>query len=155
MRIRNSLTARLLLALVVPMSALAIVFGAGGTIVTRQVVDRSADRLLAGAVRAIAETLTVENGEVWVNIPPWALGVLDNPERDRVYYSVRQGDSLLSGYEDLPDAPPARPEEEPDFRYVEYKGVRIRQATQSVQLVGVAAPVVVSVAQSLDSRRAV
>jgi two-component system sensor histidine kinase TctE len=110
MPIRNSLTARLLLALVLPMSALAIVFGIGGAVVTRQVVDRSADRLLAGVVRAIAETMTVENGEVWVNIPPWALGVLDNPERDRVYYSIRRGTQLLSGYDDLPVTSAAPPD---------------------------------------------
>ena len=155
MPIRNSLTARLLLALVLPMSALAIVFGIGGAVVTRQVVDRSADRLLAGVVRAIAETMTVENGEVWVNIPPWALGVLDNPERDRVYYSIRRGTQLLSGYDDLPVTSAAPPDDEPEFRYTTYKGARIREASRKVRLVGVAEPVIVTVAQSLDSRRAV
>lgn len=155
MRIRTSLATRLLIALVIPMSAFALVLGGGGTLVTRRIVDLSADRLLAGAVRAIAETMTVENGKVWVNIPPWALGVLDNPERDRVYYSVRQSDQLLTGYGDLPEMPDVAPADEPEFRYVAYKGGVVRQASQRVVLVGAPAPVVVSVAQSLDSRRAV
>lgn len=155
MRPRNSFSARLTLALVLPMTAFALVLGAGGAVVTRQVVDRTADRLLAGAARAISETMTVEDGRVRVNIPPWALGVLDNPERDRVYYSVYQRGRLLTGYGSLPQA--ARPPLDgvPRFDYVEYRGGRVRRATQAVSLVGGGAPVVVSIAQSLDSRRAV
>ncbi|MCD9031431.1 sensor histidine kinase [Luteimonas sp. Y-2-2-4F] len=155
MRIRNSLSARLLVALVLPMTAFALVLGAGGAVVTRQVVDRTADRLLAGAVRAISETMTVEDGRVRVNIPPWALGVLDNPERDRVYYSVRQAGRLLTGYDDLPQPATAPAEGEPRFEYVDYRGGTVRRASQTVSLVGAQAPVVVSIAQSLDSRRAV
>lgn len=152
---RNSLAVRLLFALVLPMSAFAVVLGGGGAFITQQVVNRSADRLQAGAIRAIAETMSVEDGKVRANIPPWALGVLGNPERDRVYYSVRQSGRLLTGYDDLPQTSPSPAQDEPEFGYAVYKGARVRNASQSIRLVGADAPVVVSIAQSLDSRNVV
>src|SRR5262249_29386080 len=39
-----------------------------------------------------------------VNLPPAALGMLENEDRDNVYYSARQGSRLLTGYDDLPAA---------------------------------------------------
>jgi two-component system sensor histidine kinase TctE len=154
MRLR-SLTARLLLALVVPLIVSALIVGVGGAWVTQRVVDYSSDRLLAGSVRAIAESITVENDKVWVDLPPWSLGLLDSPQRDSVYYNVRQGGRVLTGYRDLPDFDRAAiASRKPTFRTVRYKGVMVRQAAEARHVPGVAAPVIVSVAQTLDSRLA-
>jgi len=154
MRLR-SLTARLLLALVVPLIVSAVIVGVGGAWVTQRVVDYSSDRLLAGSVRAIAESITVENDQVWVDLPPWSLGLLDSPQRDSVYYNVRQGGRVLTGYRDLPDFDRAAiASRKPTFRTVRYKGVLVRQAAEARHVPGKAVPVIVSVAQTLDSRRA-
>jgi len=118
-------------------------------------VDYSSDRLLAGSVRAIAESITVEHDKVWVDLPPWSLGLLDSPQRDSVYYNVRQGGRVLTGYRDLPDFDRAAiASRKPTFRTVRYKGVMVRQAAEARHVPGVATPVIVSVAQTLDSRRA-
>jgi two-component system sensor histidine kinase TctE len=151
----TSFAGRLLWALVLPMTAFAVVMGTGGAVLIQTVVDRSADRLLGGAVQAIADTMTVEDGKVWVNVPPWALGVLDNPQRDRVFYSVRQSGVLLTGYADLPMAAAGDDLSAPRFRTILYKGIRVRQSLQTVMLAGGGAPITVSVAQSLDSRHSV
>ena len=152
---RTSFASRLRWALIVPMTAFAVVMGAGGAALIQAVVDSSADRLLGGAVQAIAETMTVEDGQVWVNIPAWALGVLDNPQRDRVFYSVRQSGRLLSGYGDLPQESRNGDPGGPAYRTIRYKGIAVREATMRVTLAGGGAPIQVTVAQSLDSRHAV
>jgi two-component system sensor histidine kinase TctE len=154
MRLR-SLTTRLLLALVVPLIVSALIVGVGGAWVTQRVVDYSSDRLLAGSVRAIAESITVENDKVWVDLPPWSLGLLDSPQRDSVYYNVRQGGQVLTGYRDLPDFDGAAiASRKPTFRTVRYKGVMVRQAAEARHVPGETTPVIVSVAQTLDSRLA-
>jgi two-component system sensor histidine kinase TctE len=152
----RSLTARLLLALVAPLVVSAILIGAGGYWVTKRVVDYTSDRLLAGSVRAIAESITFEGGRVWVDLPPWSLGLLDSPQRDSVFYSVRQSGVTLTGYADLPDFDRAAlAADDPVFRTITYRGRPVRQSAEAIRVAGAAAPVVISVAQTLDSRQAV
>lgn len=152
----RSLTVRLLLALVAPLFVFAVLIGVGGFWATRSVVEYTSDRLLAGSVRAIAETVTLEDGQVWVDLPPWSLGLLDSPQRDSVFYSVRQGDRTLTGYADLPAFDQeALVREEPVFRTIAYRGRLVRQSAEAIRVAGAPEPVVVSVAQTLDSRQAV
>jgi two-component system sensor histidine kinase TctE len=151
----RALTIRLLLALVVPLLVSSILIGLGGAWVIRSVVDYTSDRLLAGSVRAIAESATFENGRLQVDMPPWSLALLDSPQRDSVYYSVRHGEGLLTGYNDLPRFDAARSATGPVFRTLIYAGQPVRQAAQAYRVPGVADPIIVSVAQTLDSRLAV
>lgn len=151
----RSLTIRLLLALVVPLLISSILIGLGGAWVIRSVVDYTSDRLLAGSVRAIAESATFENGQLRIDMPPWSLALLDSPQRDSVYYSVRQGEGLLTGYDDLPRFDAAHTSTGPVFRTLVYAGQPVRQAAQAYRMPGMADPIVVSVAQTLDSRLAV
>lgn len=156
MKFRASLSRRMALAIVLPLALAAAVLGVGGAVITNRVVERTSDRLLAGSLQAIAETATVENGQVWINLPPWALGVLDNPQRDSVFYSARQNGRLLTGYGDLPDITAgmaATPD--PVFRSIRYKDRRVRVAAQVRSYPGSDGPVVISVAQSYESRSAV
>lgn len=147
-----SLVVRLLIAQIVPLALLAAALAAGGAIVAHRIVERTSDRLLAGSVAAIVEQVGAENGEATVSIPPWSLGLLDGPERDAVFYSVRQGDRLVTGYDDL-KALSALPNET-RFEDGEMRGMPVRIAVSTVQVPGVKAPVSVVVAQTLDSRRA-
>ena len=155
-RIR-SLTARLLVALVAPLVVSAVLIGIGDAWVTQRVVDYTSDRLLAGSVRAIAESVVLENDHVEVDLPPWAFGLLDSPQRDSVFYNVRQSGRVLTGYDDLPDfdARAIAAGGEPVFRTVVYQNRRVRQSAAALRVPSAPAPVVISVAQTLESRAAV
>ncbi|MET3665825.1 sensor histidine kinase [Caulobacter sp. 1776] len=153
----QSLTARLLVALVTPLVVSAVLIGIGDAWVTQRVVDYTSDRLLAASVRAIAESVTVEDHQVEVDLPPWAFGLLDSPQRDSVFYNVRQSGRALTGYDDLPDfdATAIAAGGEPVFRTLVYKDRRVRQSAATLRVPGAQAPVVISVAQTLESRTAV
>ena len=152
----RSLTVRLLMALVIPLIVSAALIGIGDAWVTRRVVDYTSDRLLGGSVRAIAESVTVENGKVRVDLPPWAFGLLDSPQRDSVFYSVRQSGRTLTGYADLPDFDrEAIATRGPVFRTLSYHGRQVRQSAEALRAPGAAAPVIISVAQTMESRTAV
>lgn len=150
----RSLTGRLLWALMGTLTIVAILLGAGGAWLINGIVEGSADRLLGASARAIAETLAVDDGEITLDLPPFALGMLENNARDNVYYSVRHNGRLITGYPDLPAAGPARVDlEESTFRYADYRGARIRIAAEARRLPRIDGPIVVQVAETLDARR--
>lgn len=150
-----SLTGRLFRGLVAPMIGLALVLGAGGAWAIYRMVEAVNDRLLGASARAVAETLEVQDGEITLDLPPWALGMLENPSRDNIYYNVYEGQQLLTGYPSLP--PPGAREFETRqtvFRYGEYRGQRVRIAAEARRLPRVDDLVVVQVAETLEARRA-
>ena len=150
------LTRRLLTVLVLSLSAVALLLGVGGAWLIERVAEQSADRVLSASARAIAETLAVENGEITLDLPASALGMLENNERDNVYYSVRQGDELLTGYADLPTASLSGVNTDAtQFRYETYRGRRVRVATEIRRLPLIVNQVVVQVAETLEARRAI
>lgn len=149
----HSLVKRLLIAQIAPLSLVAIVLLVVGSWTAHRVVERTSDRLLAGAMQAILESVSVSNARVTVDVSPWSLALLDSPERDAVFYSVREGDRLITGYEELPALSPTRADE-PTFANLTVRGLPVRMAQQAIIIPGRPAPVIVSVAQSLDSRQA-
>lgn len=149
----HSLISRLFLAQIAPLTAFAVLFLAIGMWTTHRVVERTADRLLAGAMQTILESVTLENGEVIAEVEPWSLALLDNPERDAVFYNVRDSGKLITGYEELPLLS-GLSTDHPRFAYLTAHNVPLRMAQQSVAIPGREGVVSVSVAQSLDSRRA-
>jgi two-component system sensor histidine kinase TctE len=150
----QSLTRRLLWVMIVTLTAVAIGLGAVGTLLIDSIVEQSFDKLLGVSAQEIADTVTQERGGVAFDIPPSALGMLENAQRDSVYYSVRQGGKLLTGYADLPVVSLAdTPTGERKFDYATYKGQRIRIAAEPRHLPRMTEPVVVQVAQTLGERR--
>jgi len=150
----RSLTGRLMWALVGSLTIVAILLGVGGAWLINGIVENTADRLLGTSARAIAETLAVEDGEITLDLPPFALGMLENNARDNVYYSVRHNGRLVTGYPDLPSAAQApRSLEEASFRYENYRGARIRVAAEARSLPRLDGVIVVQVAETLDARR--
>ncbi len=148
-----SLIGRLLWTLVGSLTAVAIILGAGGAWLINGIVEQTNDRLLGASARAIAETLAVEDGEITLDLPPFALGMLENTERDNIYYSVRHGNDLLTGYPDLSPAPPTPANlEESRFRYDRFRGAPIRVAAESRRLPRVPGVIVVEVAETLEAR---
>lgn len=148
-----SLISRLFIAQIAPLSLVAIVLLLTGFWTANRVVERTSDRLLAGSMQAILDTVSLEQGQVTVDVSPHALGLLDSPERDAVYYSVREGRRLVTGYDDLPILDDVQTEH-PVFTYLDVRGLKVRMAQQAVQIPGEPNPITVSVAQSLDSRQA-
>lgn len=151
----SSLTGRLFRGLVGPMIGLALVLGAGGAWVINSIVEAVNDRLLGASARAVAETLAVEDGEITLDLPPWALGMLENTSRDNIYYNVFNGQRLLTGYPDLP--PPAEAtladQQTTTFRYGQYRGQRVRIAAEARRLPRIDHVVVVQVAETLEARQ--
>ncbi|MDG2527236.1 sensor histidine kinase [Caulobacter endophyticus] len=148
-----SLVGRLLLAQIVPLALLAAALALAGVLAAMQVVEKTSDRLLAGSVASIVAQIGTQDGRARVALPPWSLGLLDSPERDAVFYAVREGPRLVTGYDDLPRLTPPPPNET-SFSYARMRGYKVRVAQSTVMIPGVREPVVVTVAQSLDSRHA-
>jgi len=148
-----SLTGRLFRGLVGPMAGLALLLGLGGFLAIQSIVEAVNDRLLGASARSVAETLGVEEGDITLDLPPWALGMLENSSRDNIYYNVHEGNRLLTGYPNLP--PPAAAtlaDQRTTFRYGRYRGQRVRIATEARRLPRVENLVVVQVAETLESR---
>ncbi|HEX7849753.1 MAG TPA: sensor histidine kinase [Sphingomonas sp.] len=152
----GSLTARLLRSMVLPMAGLALLLGFGGAVAIRGAVQAVNDRILGAASRAIAESLDVEDGEVALNLSPAIFGMLEDNERDNVYYSVISSDRVVTGYADLPNVVPrGLHDTEVEFHDAEYKGRPVRIVAEGRRLPGIAQPVVVEVAETLGARERV
>lgn len=149
----HSLLNRLFIAQIAPLSLVAVLLLAAGSWTANRVVERTSDRLLAGSMQAILETVSVNDARVTVDVSPWSLALLDSPERDAVFYSVREGKRLITGYDELPILPATNPDD-PAFANLTVRGLPVRMAQQSIEIPGQPSPVIVSVAQTLDSRQA-
>ncbi len=148
-----SLTRRLLLVLIAPTTALAVMLGFGGVLMINRIVEGVNDRVLGASVRIIAETVAVEDGHIIFDLPPWALGMLETDLRNNIYYSVSIGDELVSGY-DLPEFKPLPGRDgDVDFQYSEYLGSPVRVAATREQVSGMRPAVVIQIAETLDTRK--
>ena len=89
-------TASLRTRLLVPLGALFLVgmvaLYLAASAYASVAADRSYDRLLAGSALSIAETLSLSNERVIVDIPYAALDMLSAAPNDRVFYRVRIGE---------------------------------------------------------------
>ncbi len=130
MRVRRpvlrSLRIRVAAFLMVPMAALAVMLGIGGTWFVDTFVTASYDRVLAGSILSIAERLTVQDGQVALDMPSAAFGMLSNAQRDSIYYSVTSDGASVTGYADLP-LPPRMPQPETlVYRDAVFRGRTVR-----------------------------
>lgn len=152
-----SLRRRLLTRLLVPLAALAVGLGVGGAALIHGFVQSTHDRLLAGSTLAIAERLAVgdDDGEVTVDLPAVAFGMLESQARDNIYYNVAHEGGVITGYLDLP-LPDIQemPTNVTVFRDATYHGHPVRVAAQVRRLYGVPQPVLVQVAETTAGRRA-
>jgi two-component system, OmpR family, sensor histidine kinase TctE len=152
---RTSIKRRLLLTLLVPLCFILIALGLSGAWFIDRVVETSSDRVLGGSLQAIAETLVIEDGYLTMDLPPSALGMLENSDRDNVYYSVTYGKTLISGYPELSISRNYnRHFDGIEFNNSTFHGVPIRMASESKLIPQLAAPVFVQVAETTGYRRA-
>jgi two-component system, OmpR family, sensor histidine kinase TctE len=150
-----SLRRALLLNLLVPTSVLAAALGVGGLLLINKTIERAYDRVLDGSAKAIAERISVENGEIAVDLPQVALGMLETRANDSVYYNVSYEGKIVTGYPDLPLIDPA------DVRAgsinhldLRYKGTPVRVAAMVQPVYGKPHPVLVEVAETKSGRTA-
>jgi two-component system sensor histidine kinase TctE len=153
---RPSLRRTLLTNLVAPAIVLAVVLGIGGMVLIHRVVETTHDRLLDGSVLAIAERVGVEDGELTVDLPQVALGMLESQSHDSIYYSVSYLGELITGYKDLPLSEFDRLKAgEAGHRDGVYRGNPVRIGAQARQVYGRPGLVLVAVAETMQARRAV
>lgn len=150
----RSLTARLLMGVGLPMIALAMALSLGGVLMIRATVTTVNDRILDAAARGIADSLTIEEGAIALDLSPAIFGMLENAARDNVYYAVRYQGRALTGYGDLPQIALSAQGDAAAFGDGVYLGREVRIVARTRRLPGLTAPVVVEVAETLDARRA-
>ncbi|GJD92597.1 Adaptive-response sensory-kinase SasA [Methylobacterium hispanicum] len=126
LRSTRSLRVRVAAYLMVPMAALAVTLGVGGAWFVSTFVTSAYDRVLAGSILSIAEHLTVQDGSVALDLPAAAFGMLSNAQRDSIYYSITDGGTFVTGYEDLPQPDPMPPPETLTYRDAVFRGQRVR-----------------------------
>jgi two-component system sensor histidine kinase TctE len=153
MRLRNLLLAWLL----VPLVAL---WALGYRIVNLRSIDEvneAYDRTLLGSALAMAERVSVDRGELSVDLPYAALQMLESGAQDRIFYRISStGDArLTTGYDDLPP-PPALPKNDaPLFYDARYLGEPIRLVALLKPLYDAKdAPLMVQVGETMAAREA-
>ncbi|MDB5695668.1 MAG: histidine kinase [Sphingomonas bacterium] len=135
------------------MVALAVILGFGGAWAISETVETVNDRILSAASRAMAESLSVEDGAIALELSPAIFGMLESTARDNVYYSVRHRGRVLTGYADLPSiAPPGLADTEVAFGTGRYLGRDIRIVAEARSLPQISGPVLIEVAETLDTR---
>jgi two-component system sensor histidine kinase TctE len=150
-----SLRRSLLINLLVPTTVLGVALGFAGLLLIDRTIETAYDRVLDGSVKAIAERVTVEDGEISVDLPQVALGMLETQANDSVYYSVSYGGSLVTGYKDLPSVDMTSVPVGTIKHFVsQYKGVPIRMSAMAESVYGKPLAVLVEVAETVSGRTA-
>jgi two-component system sensor histidine kinase TctE len=150
---RPSLKRRLLLTLLLPLCCILLALGLSGTWLVRRTVEGTSDRVLSGSLQAISETLAMQEGYLTLDLPPSALGMLENADRDNVYYSVSYRGKVITGYRELPATDTANlPLEDVRFRDSSFHGIPIRVAMEARLVPQLDAPVIVQVAETTKNR---
>jgi two-component system, OmpR family, sensor histidine kinase TctE len=149
---RPSLKRRLLLTLLLPLCGILLGLGAAGAWLVHRVVQSASDRVLSGSLQAISETLAMQKGYLTMDLPPSALGMLENADRDNVYYSVSYRGKLVTGYPELSVIKNGLPLEEIEFRNSAFRGMPIRVASEARLVPPLDSPVIVQVAETTNNR---
>ncbi len=150
----RSLRSRLLTLLGIAFLLLALGLYFGTRAIAENAADLTQDHTLSASLNAVAEQLSVVDGEISVDLPYAALALLGAAGDDRVFYRVsREPGGELTGYPDLPHGDTREPNQ-PVFNTTQFRGDAVRVATTHRQVfdrIGVSR-VTLSIAQSRDSR---
>jgi two-component system, OmpR family, sensor histidine kinase TctE len=153
----SSLRDQLLVWLLVPLVLLLVLNSILGYRVAIATANEAYDRLLLASVRAIADRVTVANGEISVDIPYVALELFESNIQERIFYKVTGPDgATLTGYEDLPPPPQTAQHGKPIFYPSIYHDEKIHQAALYKRLYdpGAHGEVLIQVGETAESRQA-
>ncbi|MGE8319027.1 MAG: sensor histidine kinase [Comamonas sp.] len=128
---------------------------------TLALANEAYDRTLLGSALAIAEQVSVRDGQLSVNVPAAALEMLESPAQDRIFYQVVCIDPpmAVTGYDDLPAPPKPLPGTDVSravFFDASYRGeparfVALQRPLYDQRLRG---PLLVQVGETLGARQA-
>ena len=143
---RGSILRRLMLQLVGAAAVLAAILFVLFQSFARQLAIEAQDNTLFASASAILESVSVQQGEVNVDIPYAALSMLGNVSDDRVFYRIGMGAVPLTGYDDLPGKPGADAVSWTDT----YRGddLRMVQVSRALSVAGALKDVTVVVGQT-------
>jgi len=110
-----------------------------------QIAQQGQDNILNASVTSILDAAVIRDGQLEIDFPYSSFSMLNTGSDDRVFYAIYQGDTILSGYADLPRVQGA------DTAQID--GTDVRIATASRVLIGANArtKISVSVAQTKDA----
>ncbi len=156
----GSLRLQLLRWLLVPLFALLAVNAGLSNRAAVAIANQSFDRLLTASAEAIADQVSVQDGQLNVDLPYVALQLLESNIQERVFYRVLAPDGrTLTGYPDLPLPQPVGGRASRDgvrLYEAEYQGDAVHLVALRKPLFGttIAGAVVVVVAETGESRSA-
>lgn len=152
-----SLFRRLAVLIAAVLGAGAVVLGLAAWSYARHAADEAYDRLLLGAALQIAETVTVQSGQVSVDPPVSAFETLSFSANDRIFYKVLDPrGAVLTGDGSLPARQDFSPSEGPALTEVWHKGAPVRMALVGRYIAdpGIQGWALVAVAQTQEARAA-
>ena len=129
-RFLRTLRGQLLVGLLVPLVAIALVNVCFSYLNARRTAYITLDHTLLASASSIAEQIRANGNGISVSIPPSALGMFAAGFADIVYYRVSDAQGrLILGYMDLPTA--RRPSPSSDFYDARFRGAQLRLVTVS------------------------
>ncbi len=146
----GSIRRRLFLQLAAVAAFLAIALFFSIRSVAEQAAADTQDSILTASATSIADALYSEGGEIRLELPYSALSMLSSAGQDRVFYSVLSGETILTGYADLPRTRSAS--DSTQFATQNYRGDEVRFATltRSLSAAGASKLVTITVGQTQD-----
>jgi two-component system, OmpR family, sensor histidine kinase TctE len=157
----GSLRGQLLRWLLLPLVLLEIVNTVSVYYNAVDAADMAYDRSLLASTRALAERVTVQDGQVVVDVPYVALDSFETDTLGRIYYKVTGiNGETVSGYDDLPKVPANVPRSENypalvRFYHANYNGqpIRIAALLQPVYDDNMRGIALIQVGETLDARK--
>ncbi|MEM7241367.1 MAG: sensor histidine kinase [Pseudomonadota bacterium] len=116
--------------------------------------EESQDNILKASATSILDAVSVENGELNLDLLYAAFSMLSNDADDRVFYAIRANEEFLTGYKDLPRPEKAQLTENYVTLRFEEQPVRLVELDRIVSVAGSPTVISVAVAQTLDGQNA-
>lgn len=147
---KSSIQRRLALQLAMVAAILSLAFFLIVRVVAEGAAKDTQDNILLASATAIAEALSVESGEIRLDLPYSAISMLGSVSEDRVFYRVSAAGQTLTGYEDLPLPQVASLPPTGHFSTIPFRGETVRTASVSraISTGGRQIRVIVTVAQT-------
>ncbi|MEN8832108.1 MAG: sensor histidine kinase [Pacificibacter sp.] len=150
--VSGSLRNRLTITLIGGAAILAILLFFVVRAYAAQIAQQGQDSILSASATSILDAAVIRNSSVEVDFPYSAFSILDTPQDDRVFYAIHRDDTLLSGYNALPQ-PPLSGSSNQAFLTTDIQGDTVRLIRARRVLVGenLRTQVYVTVAQTQDA----
>jgi two-component system sensor histidine kinase TctE len=116
------------------------------------------DRTLLGSALAMAERVSIRDGELSIDVPYAALEMLETRSQDRIFYKIVCLDplSVVSGHDDLPAPSPLPIGDEPVFNDAVHNGepIRLVALQRPVYDPRIRGPLLIQVGETIAARQA-